>query len=117
MRCKKKHFLEILAIEMDDLHEDVLFLMSCSAQKNTEGAVTEHVYFGNEVLLRNEMRGFELFKDMCRHINTEEFEGVDELIGALKKGFASAIHENGIAPFIMILIERKMKKVQNYVSQ
>ena len=117
MHNKKKCFLQILAIEMEDLREDIDLLIEHCNQEEHKGQLTEHVFFSNIALFRNEERGLDQFAAIIRETDPERFSDLETLIAHIRSAFIQKIRECGLAPFIDLLVERKMEKVIRYVNQ
>lgn len=114
---KKRNYLNILALELDDLHEDIDNLMKeCISQKE-DCIITNYVYMENLANLKNEMLGLDVFSKIINALNPESYDSLDSMIDALKKLFSEKMHEYGIINAIRLLIERKMEKVKKYVMQ
>ena len=117
MHNRRKHFLQILEIEMDDLKEDIDLLMEQCEDEKKEDKLTDYVFLNNMALFRNEEVGLEHFKTILQNIDPDAFPDLDSLILHCKEMFLDKIKACGLAPFIDILVERKIKKVARYVRQ
>lgn len=117
MHNKKKCFLKILEIELEDLREDIDLLIQHCREEEHEGLLTEHVFFSNIAIFRNEERGIDQFADIVRHTDPESFSDMETLIAHIREAFIQKIRECGLAPFIDVLVERKIEKVVRYVNQ
>jgi hypothetical protein len=117
MHHRKKHFLQILEIEFEDLQEDIDLLIEQCQKQQQEGRMTEHVFFENIAIFRNEERGLEQFKRIVHELNSDDYADLDALIAECKTRFLRRIKECGMAPFIDILVDRKINKVVRYVNQ
>ena len=117
MRDKKKHFLEILRIELTDLREDLNILIQNCKEDFCCRKITEHVFLENTTLFQNELLGVEEFSILMNQIDLEKQENLDEMITKLKNDFEIIRRANEIAPAVKICIERKILKVSQYVKQ
>ncbi|MDD4736672.1 MAG: hypothetical protein PHP44_11275 [Kiritimatiellae bacterium] len=117
MHNKKKCFLKILEIEFDDLREDIDLLIQHCCDEEQEGLLTEHVFFSNIAIFRNEERGLDQFVAIVRQTDPEAYSDMNALMAYIKEAFAKKIRECGLAPFINGLVERKIEKVIRYVNQ
>lgn len=117
MHNRKKCFLQILEIELEDLREDIDLLIDHCRQEEHDGHLTEHVFFSNIALFRNEERGLDQFLTIVHETSPDQFSDMEALIRHIKDAFAEKIRECGLAPFIDTLVERKIEKVIRYVNQ
>ena len=117
MRDKKKHFLEILRIELTDLREDLNILIQNCEEDFCCGKITEHVFLENKTLFQNELLGVEEFSILMNQIDPGKKDNLDEMIRQLKDDFEVIRRANAIAPAVKICIERKILKVSKYVKQ
>ncbi len=117
MLHKNKHFLEILAVELEDLREDVEALIAECQRHNQQGTLTEHVFLGNLSLFKNEVLGVGIFESALKKINPDSFADLDSLIAALKDHFRRLIEAQSLAPVLYQLVERKIEKVAGYVAR
>lgn len=117
MHNKKKCFLQILAIELEDLRDDIDLLIDHCREEEHEGHLTEHVFFSNIALFRNEEQGMDQFLNIVRETSPDAYPDMETLINHIKESFREKIRECGLAPFIDILVDRKIEKVIRYVNQ
>jgi len=117
MREVKKYFLKILKIELADLEDDLELLIQECDQARGKKKITEHVWQGNRTLYENEKLGVREFRKLIQTIRPKTFESLDEMIAALKSRFQTFVKEHGLAEAIMVCVNRKMDKVERYVTQ
>lgn len=113
---KKKAFIEILRVELEDLGEDIKLLISEFQQKYSKQEISNYVHLENVALLQNEIFGVEGFSQLISDIDVDGFDDIAHLQKELMDRFAVRIKEKGLAKSVMMLIERKMNKVCKYVE-
>lgn len=116
MRAVKKNYLAILAIELDDLKEDIEHLISELRHNKQDHRCTEHVFLHNLTLFRNELLGVDAFHKILDQIDPENYETLDDMIAEIKQRFQLRVQMYGLAEVINLLIERKLVKVARYVN-
>ena len=117
MRFAKKHYLEILQIELKDLQEDLELLIERTNQDKESGRITERVAMENKALYENEILGVKEFSYLAGHIQTDDFESLEAMIEHLKQTFSDKVKALALAEVIYICIERKLEKVAKYINQ
>lgn len=117
MQDKKGAFLKILCIELKDLDEDIKILIKeCEAQ-HSHNEISNYVFLENLAVLKNELFGIKGFCKEVETTNPDEYNTLEDLIQGLIKKLKHRIHEKGLAHSILMLIERKMKKVAHYIEK
>jgi len=114
---KRKNYLNILRMELEDLHEDIDNLIRECAEQKEDCEITNYVYMENLANLKNEMLGLDVFAKIIDSTDPESYATLDEMISALKVVFAERMSEYGIINAIRLLVERKLEKVKKYVMQ
>ncbi len=117
MRDEKRYFLKILQIEMEDLKEDLDYLIKKSFEDRMHAKITERVHLENVTLFQNEQLGIKEFKELIDETNPEGFETLGAMIGHLRDKFGECAELNDFARAVSICIERKIEKVTRYVTQ
>lgn len=117
MRKMKRRYIEILRIELEDLKEDLELLIEESKRDRRDGCLTDHVFFANLALFKNELLGVDTFFKIVNEIDPEEFEDVNALVGHLRTVFREKVKFYDLAEAINVCVERKLMKVARYVTQ
>jgi len=115
MKAKIKNYLTIINLEMEDLEEDIKFLINEAQKKKSNGGLTNYVFLENQAVLKNEIHALECFKKIIKKIDPDNYKSVEALIQSLRKEFKSVVDSNSYAEAILIFTDRKMKKVKHYV--
>jgi len=113
MRHVIKNFVAILKVEIEDLAADIELLLTENQRKKDAGTITDYVYLENQALFRHELLGVQSFARILAQTDPDTFEKLDDLIVHLRDAF----REGGYVRAINICVERKMKKVTQYVTQ
>ncbi len=114
---KKKNYLNILRLELEDLHEDIDNLMKACEEQKDDCAITNYVFMENLANLKNELLGLDVFSKIIDETDPAAFESLDDMIIYLKNLFSDEMNEFGIINAVRLLIDRKMEKVKKYVLQ
>jgi len=117
MRDKKRHFLDFMHIECQDLREDIEFLIEEAKQKYDSDKITERVFLENTTLFENELLGIEEFLGILLATDSTSFETLDDMIAHLKSAFDTRLKSEGLAKAIQICIDRKLNKVAKYMKE
>ncbi len=115
MKQKVKNYLTIMNLEMDDLEEDINYLIQQVQKKKGDGTLTKYVFLENQAILKNEIHALECFKKIIKKIDPDNFRSIDALINYLCHEFKKVVDANGYAEAILIFTDRKMQKVKNYI--
>lgn len=115
MKNANKRFLQILAVELDDLYEDIECMIGICSERNKIGIQSERVFQENEAVLKNELLGIQNFRDLVNGTDPACFQSVDELISHLRREFSCFVDSGDIVPATRIYLNRKIEKVANYI--
>ncbi|MCK5145412.1 hypothetical protein KAR48_01585 [bacterium] len=116
MRLAKKHYAQILQIELEDLKEDLDCMLNKALSDWKEKKITERVYKENSTLFKNEKLGVDEFSVILNKIDLETFHDVESMIIYLKNQFRTTAERLALANAVVICIERKLDKVKRYVN-
>ncbi len=116
MKKKIKNYLTIMTLEIDDLEEDIKYLISKAKEKKNGGHLTNYVFMENQAILKNEIRALECFKKLIKKTNPKDFRSIDGLIQYLREEFKVIVDANSYAEAILIFTDRKLHKVKRYVN-
>lgn len=116
MRNKKIAFLKILAIELNDLEEDIKAVMEEYKEKHDHSMITNYVFYENLSVLQRELFGVDSFVEEIGAINPDDYATIEVLIKDLYKKLQDRIKEKCLVPAVLQLVDRKMKKVALYIG-
>ena len=117
MLHKKNVFLKILCIEFEDLEEDINMLIEEYTDKHRNEEISHYVFLENLAVLKNELFGVESFYEYIKFIEPRDYGSLHDLMSMILSKLKIRVKQNGIVPSVVIIIERKMKKVAKYVEQ
>ena len=115
MHKRKLRFIEIMRIELEDLHDDIDSILEHCVQLFREHEITEFGYFGNLSVLKGELHGVGVFARMLNNVDTAKYDTVEAMAEDLERQLLAEIEKYGMVPAIDILIRRKIEKVMKYV--
>lgn len=115
--CKKEKFIKILLVELEDLDKDIKMLIDECCDKHSHEQISDYVYLENLAVLQNELFGVEGFIEEVKTLNLDKFESVEELMNTLTNQLKDRIREKGLVHSIILLVERKIKKVSTFVLE
>lgn len=116
MKNVLKNFLKILSVELDDLREDIELMIKDNKRKNENGKITNYVFMENTALFQNEIHAIGAFHKIIDQTDINKFSSLDELVANIKDKFREIARTHGYAEAGKICIERKINKVQKYVT-
>lgn len=116
MKNKIRNYLTIIYLEIEDLEEDIKYLIGKVEKRKKDGELTNYVFLENQALLKNEIHALESFKNLIKKCTPDDFGSIDGLIQYLREEFKVIVDANSYAEAIMIFVDRKMQKVKTYVN-
>ena len=117
MREAKKHFLQILEIEMEDLREDLQFMIKQCELYKKKKVLSDRVVNENIALYKNELLGVNEFEHIIRNTDYNAFDDLDSEIVFLRSRFQEVLEIRGFAEVVNICIKRKFIKVAEYIQK
>ena len=116
MLNKIKNYLTIVFLEIEDLEEDIKYLIEKVEKKKHDGKLTNYVFLENQALLKNEIHALDCFKKLIKKTTANDFKSIEGLIQYLREEFKVIVDANSYAEAILIFVDRKMQKVKTYVN-
>ena len=116
MLKKKEAFLKILALELDDLDEDIKLLIESYKEKREHDEITNYVFLHNLATMQSELFGVEGLADDIEDIDINEFDTLDNLVEHVKETLDHRLKHKGIVHSVMLLVERKINKILKYLE-
>jgi hypothetical protein len=113
---EKDRFIAMLRIELDDLTQHIDHQIRECRMGFTARELTEHVYFENLTVFRNELLGVGAFREILDALDIESFESLESMIGYLDDAFSREVEECALAPAIKLFVKRKIAKVAQLVA-
>ena len=115
MLHRKISFLRILSVELEDLNEDIKILIEQSKKKHSNDEISNYVFFENLAVLKNELFGVEGFIKDVKTTDPNEYDTLEDLMIGLMKKLEERVQEKGLAHAVLVMVDRKMKKVIGYI--
>lgn len=117
MRKVNEVYLSILRLELEDLHEDIEVMIEACKKEKEKGRLTNYVFMENLALFKNELLGVNAFGKIVEETDPTAFDTLETMVNHLKMRFREKIKTTGLAEVICIYVDRKLEKVQKYVTQ
>lgn len=111
----KENYLKILAIEFEDLREDINILIEQDNELRDKREVSHYVYMENLATLNREIMELDKFSAIIDAVNIRDYENLDALVADLRQQFTAIMHEYALPAGVISLVERKMDKVYSYI--
>ena len=117
MWAEKENFLILLRLEMRDLAQDVKQLINQCEQEHSRGHYSANIFMQNLATFQNELLALNSFERILDHINPEDFNSLEEMIGDIRRRFHDLVDKHGLVSAIKIYIDRKLNKVAAYFAR
>ena len=86
-------------------------------EKKQRHEMTEHVFYGNRAVLKNEEHGIDHFIRIIDRLDPDAFEDIDAMIATIRTRFLNEIELTGLARAAYIFADRKVTKVERYIKE
>ena len=117
MREKRKKYLKVLRIELEDLQEDLELMADLYNQRDANAEITPYVFLENVSLLQAEITGIENIIRSIDDIVIDRFETLNELVDYSDQAFQKLTKEAGYPDAVYELVRRKLRKVARYLRE
>lgn len=115
MKDVKRKYLKLLAIELEDLKEDIEGLVQETEQRMRADRISPYVCFENLAVLKNEILDIETVSGILNEVRSEDYDSLDALVVGVESRFRVTLREYIFAEAAMRLIRRKLEKVAEYL--
>ncbi|QEN07717.1 hypothetical protein EXM22_06835 [Oceanispirochaeta crateris] len=115
MTDKKRLFIKILKVELEETREDTLLLIEIYKSRYTNREIRQYVQLENEALLEREMHCLDKMVPELEKFPIDEYEDKDSFIQGLSVFLKSFVEENQFPKAVFLLAERKIQKVVKYI--
>ncbi len=116
MKEKKSKLIRILIMEIEDLAEDLVHLMSVYRGRRDKGEISTYVFKENSAILASEITCLRDFARRVAAMDLEGFTTLDELCARVNADFQAQRRECGSTPALEGVFERKLQKVLLFVT-
>ncbi len=110
------HFLRLLDAELACCIEDLKGFEDLLVARLKIMEITEYVFRENDALLKRETTGVTQIRKTVQAMNPDEFASIDEIIAVVRSTVKTAIHDHELPQAVYPLIDRRLLKVQRYVT-
>jgi len=117
MSDQRAKYLQILTLELNDLHSDLEMLVTSYATEKDAKKISNYVFMENIALLKNEILGVDVFHNVLKTIKIEHFQTVEDLICYVKTEFNNKMKEHGIAASLHRFVDKKLDKVEKFIKE
>ena len=115
MSDKRKLFLKILKVELEEIENDISLLMKIYHERYEKREITHYVEQENEALLHHEVACIEKMIPELDTFSTDEYESDQAFLDSLKVFLKGFVKENQFPHAVFLLAEHKMQKVVKYI--
>ena len=116
MKNENQKYLKILALELEDLEEDLENLEKLTKKRFNSHEISNYVTLENISLLKKEYTGIRDIIQILKSIKAEQFENLEDLINHIDTLSLNFIKERDIPEAVYTFIKRKLFKVKEFVS-
>ena len=113
----KQKLISILKIEIDDLRDDVDWLISEATARAQHGEVSQYVGRENLAFLHHEILDLDEILRLLDHVELDRFKDVDELVQHLSCRLDESLAKHYIMESVHRLLLRKLQKAAMYVRK
>jgi len=116
MRPTTQHFLDLMAMEIEDMKEDIETLRRHDAERSERHEISDYVCRENDAVYRNIEAGIECLRHTLAQVNHAEHADVPALVGALRELCHKRAKELGLREGMIRTLHRKMDKVAAFLA-
>lgn len=117
MILKKRNFIRILALELEDMRQEIELEIQRVQKVLGQANIAHHVFRENLALLNNKLLAVREFEQILPTIRPENYLSLEELTESIFNCFKSQIDFRGWVYSTGLVIEKKMNKVKAYILQ
>lgn len=117
LRQNLHRFLDLLAMEIEDLENDVTDLIEVARNRLARHEITNYVFQENQGLLLNELSCLRSLMGTLRDLDTSRYTDLKELVADLERRIRARIQECGYPEVVFSLVKRRSDKVLRYLTQ
>jgi len=111
----RKKYLKMLAVELQDLQEDIEVVIESSQRRLEDAEISRYVFLENMAVLKNEVLGIANVSTIIEAVNPADYDDLDSMVADLDRRFAEKLKERGFPAGVHQLIRRKLNKLADYV--
>lgn len=115
MKDLKRKYLRLLALEIEDLREDIEALIRDTESRMARDEITRYVCLENLAILRNDILSVENVERILEQVHAEEYESLESLVSDLERRFSEGLAGRGFPEAPLLVIRRKLGKLAQFV--
>jgi len=116
MRPTTRHFLDLMAMEIEDMKEDIETLRRHDAERREHLEISDYVSKENDAVYRHIEAGIECLRHTLEQVNEAEHTDVPALVTALRDLCHQRAKELGLREGMIRTLHRKMDKVAAFLA-
>ncbi|HUV07197.1 MAG TPA: hypothetical protein VMX75_05675 [Spirochaetia bacterium] len=117
MHYRKRKYLDILKVEINDLLEDIGDLVEDYRRRRSKSEITEYVLRENVAVLHSEVGGINILLKILDAIHIDKYVGLDDMVEDIERKMCDRIKSSDLAGALYPMIKRKLEKVKLYVEE
>ncbi len=115
MSDKRKLFLKILKVELEETENDIAVLKNVCHERYEKGEITQYVDRENEAFFHHEISCIKKLIPALDDFDTESYQDNDEFVSGLKVFLEGFVKENQFPHAISLITDHKIQKVVKYI--
>lgn len=115
MSDKKKLFLKIFRVELEETSTDIALLVDIYRDRYKSREITHYVQQENEALLAREIHCLEKLVPELEKFPLDDYPDKDSFIEGLSVFLKNFVKVNQFPQAVFLLAERKLQKVVKYI--
>lgn len=116
MHAVRQRYLQFLAIELDDLADDLQLMVDHALEAMARRGDAPPVLRENLAIFRNELDGVSDMRAIVANIKPEAYADLDAMIRQLREAVHARVQHADLVPALEALVLRRIEKVRDYVS-
>lgn len=115
MSCSIDKYKLLVALELEDLKQDVSESEDLLKKRFKEMDITNYVFLENMATLQSEMLGVDYIQRTLEQLS-KECESVPAFKASIESHFETAVEIAGFPGVISTMIQRKLNKIEKYIE-
>ena len=115
MSDKRKLFLKILKVELEEVESEIDILIKVYQSRYEKHEITHYVQQENGALLEREISCLKKMVPVLDTFSTEEYQDNESFVSGLKVFLDGFVKENQFPHAVFLIAEHKLQKVVKYI--
>jgi len=116
MQATTQRFLDLMAMEIEDMREDIETLRRNDAARSKRHEISDYVHMENDAVYRHIEAGIACLRHTLEQVNQAEHVDVPSLVAALRDLCHQRAKELGLREGMIRTLHRKMDKVAAFLA-